>query len=33
MEIIILLIVVATLGLAAAALGGIFALYASRQQD
>ena len=33
MEIIILLIVVATLGLAAAALGGVFALYASRQQD
>lgn len=33
MEIIILLIVVATLGLAAAALGGIFALYASRQQE
>ena len=33
MEIIIFLIVVATLGLAAAAVGGIFALYASRQQD
>ena len=33
MEIIIFLIVVATLGLVAAAVGGIFALYASRQQD
>jgi hypothetical protein len=33
MEIIILLIVVATLGLTAAGLGGIFAIYASRQQE
>jgi hypothetical protein len=33
MEIIIFLIVVAILGLTAAAVGGIFALYASRQQD
>ncbi len=33
MEIIILLVVVATLGLAAATLGGVFAIYASRQQD
>jgi len=33
MEIIILLVVVATLGLGAASLGGVFAIYASRQQD
>ena len=33
MEVLILGMVVATLGVAAAALGGIFAIYASRQQD
>ncbi len=33
MEIIIFLMVVSTLGVAAAALGGVFAIYASRQQD
>jgi hypothetical protein len=31
MEIIIFALVVATVGIAAAALGGIFAIYASRQ--
>ena len=31
MEIVIFAMVVATVGLAAAALGGIFAIYASRQ--
>lgn len=31
MEIIIFAMVIATLGIAAAALGGIFAIYASRQ--
>ncbi len=31
MEIIIFAMVIATLGVAAAALGGIFAIYASRQ--
>ena len=31
MEIIIFTMVIATLGIAAAALGGIFAIYASRQ--
>ena len=31
MEIIIFALVVSTLGIAAAALGGIFAIYASRQ--
>jgi len=32
MEIIIFALVVATLGLVAAAVGGIFAIYASRQE-
>jgi hypothetical protein len=32
MEIIIFVLVVATLGLTAAAVGGIFAIYASRQE-
>ena len=31
MEIIIFALIIATLGVAAAALGGIFAIYASRQ--
>ncbi len=31
MEVIVLTMVVGTLGIAAAALGGIFAIYASRQ--
>ena len=31
MEVLILLLVAATVGIAAAALGGIFAIYASRQ--
>ena len=33
MEIVIFLLVVATVGLAAAALGGIFAIYSSRQDQ
>ena len=33
MEIIILALVVVTMGLAAAAVGGVFAVYASRQND
>lgn len=33
METIIFVIVVAILGLTAAGVGGVFALYASRQQD
>ncbi len=32
MEIIIFALIIATLGVAAAALGGIFAIYASRQE-
>jgi hypothetical protein len=32
MEVLVLLMVLATVGLAAAALGGIFAIYASRQE-
>ena len=32
MEILIFLLVTATVGLAAAALGGIFAIYSSRQE-
>ena len=32
MEIIIFVLVVATVGLAAAALGGVFAIYSSRQE-
>lgn len=33
MDVVILALVVVTIGLAAAALGGVFAVYASRQQD
>ncbi len=33
MDVVILALVVVTMGLAAAAVGGVFAVYASRQQD
>ena len=33
MEVVILALVIVTMGLAAAAVGGVFAIYASRQQD
>lgn len=33
MEVVILALVIVTMGLAAAAVGGVFAIYASRQGD
>lgn len=33
MEVVILALVIVTMGLAAAAVGGVFAIYASKQQD
>jgi hypothetical protein len=33
MEVVILALLVVTMGLAAAAVGGVFAIYASKQQD
>jgi|GEM_PF-2304312 hypothetical protein len=33
MEVVILALLIVTMGLAAAAVGGVFAIYASKQQD
>jgi len=33
MEVVILALLIVTIGLAAAAVGGVFAIYASKQQD